>query len=117
MGRFTCNQTGFQMLFSNGIRISVQFGKGNYCDNRYKPARSGQTIFNATTAEIAIMPADDASSAEYFNFGCDQVKGWVSTDEVANWISIVSSYPSWDELIKRQELILHTMNMMHREEE
>ena len=33
---FTINQgKGLQMTFSNGWTVSIQFGYGNYCSNRY----------------------------------------------------------------------------------
>jgi hypothetical protein len=38
---------GFQMTFANGCTISVQFSKGNYCDQ------------GETTAEVAVRDKDD----------------------------------------------------------
>jgi len=119
MSEFVCNGTGFNMAFSNGIRISVQFGEGNYCDNRYKtlPCPTEANITSAT-AEIAIMPVDDkVGAAEWFNFGGDGVKGWVTTDEVADWIGIVSDAKSFADLKERRETILHVMRMTRGEEE
>ena len=114
---FTCNQTGFGMTFNNGIRISVQFSDSNYCSNRYKPLTDFNRV-TATTAEIAIMPADDKYGAgEWFNFGGDTVKGWVTADEVADWIGIVSDAKSFADLNERREVILHVMRMTRGEEE
>lgn len=92
------NNKGFQMTFENGWTISVQFGFGNYCSNRNHPARmiSGNhygwyaskdvEYFSCPDAEIAIWD----SFGEYYNFGHDTVKGYCSTDEVAEWITKVS---------------------------
>jgi hypothetical protein len=86
------------MTFENGWTISVQFGFGNYCSNRNHPARmiSGNhygwyaskdvEYFSCPDAEIAIWN----SFGEYYNFGHDTVKGYCSTDEVAEWITKVS---------------------------
>tara|TARA_R100000008_G_scaffold75864_1_gene55324 strand:+ start:1613 stop:1966 length:354 start_codon:yes stop_codon:yes gene_type:complete len=117
MSKFICNQTGFSMAFSNGIRISVQFGEGNYCSNRYEPLTNFNRV-TATTAEIAIMPVDDKDgAAEWFNFGGDGVKGWVTADEVADWIGIVSDANSFADLIERRETILHVVKRIRGEEE
>ncbi len=65
---------GFHITFNNGLTISVQFGKANYCTPK-------------TSAEIAIW---DTENQDY-NFGNDQVKGWISPEEVAKWIFAVST--------------------------
>ena len=70
---------GFQMKFKNGYTISVQFGKGNYCHHEEGVAVS---------AEIAIWDAD----GKWFNFEHDQVKGYCSPNEVAEWISKASNF-------------------------
>lgn len=83
---------GFQMTFDNGLTISVQFGVNNYCERRsfeisYRGDMDAATpIISSTTAEIAIWHKD---SDTWFRFESDQVKGWVSTNEVADWISII----------------------------
>jgi hypothetical protein len=53
---------GFQMTFSNGCTISVQFSKGNYCDE-------GQT-----TAEVAVW---------------DESGNWYILNEEDNHMSLV----------------------------
>lgn len=69
---------GFAMTFENGNTISVQFGEYNYCSNKFQ-----QFEGKGKDAEIAIWNSSDV----WFDFGGDQVKGWVSADEVADWIS------------------------------
>lgn len=84
------NNKGFQMTFENGWTISVQFGFGNYCSNRNHPdgwyASKDVECFSCPDAEIAIWD----SFGEYYNFEHDTVKGYCSTDEVAEWITKVS---------------------------
>ena len=84
------NNKGFQMTFENGWTISVQFGFGNYCCNRNHPdglyASKKGAPFSCPDAEIAIWD----SFGEYYNFGHDIIKGYCSTDEVAEWIAKVS---------------------------
>ncbi len=83
---------GFQMTFDNGITISVQFGQGNYCERKnlqgsYRGDMDAATpIIMSENAEIAIWHKD---SDTWFQFESDQVKGWVTTNEVAEWISII----------------------------
>lgn len=74
---------GYQITFANGLTISVQFGVGNYCDNRNKSRAEEMknTINQSTTAEIAIWD----SFGNWYDFGNDTVKGFVSPEEVAEW--------------------------------
>ena len=75
------------MVFENGLTISVQFGKMHYCSRKsrnYSYADEDNTPIESPDAEIAIWSSD--KNEEWFDFGSDQVKGWVSADEVAFWI-------------------------------
>lgn len=102
MSRFASTQNkGFQMKFENGLTISVQFGIMNYCERRkfdldylsemktdiVNIINSKIDIVQSANAEIAIWDEND----NWFNFGTDQVKGWCSPDEVADWIHKVKS--------------------------
>lgn len=73
--------SGFQLTFENGNTISVQFGFGNYCENKF----TGQK--ECKNAEIAIWNKDD----RWYSFECDQVKGYCTTDEVADWINFAKN--------------------------
>lgn len=87
MFKSTSNK-GFQLTFENGLTISVQFGTGNYCHrNRIAPVgeEMKQDIIESETAEIAIWD----KTGQWYNFGSDEVKGWASPDEVAEWIHLV----------------------------
>ena len=74
---------GIQMTFANGNTISIQFGYGNYCENRdiSKPT--------SKDAEIAIWN----SKQQWYTFeSSNQVKGYCSADEVAEWILFASTH-------------------------
>lgn len=94
MSKFkSTHNRGFQMTFANGWTISVQWGQGNYCDNRNldgNPFGMQPNGFDSTTAEIAIWDNNDNRHCHYF--GSDEVKGFCKTDEVAYWIERVSKW-------------------------
>jgi hypothetical protein len=77
---------GFQLTFDNGLTISVQYGKGNYCTNR--SVDDNPYIHVSNTAEIAIW---DKENKEYqFKEGGGSALGWQTSNEVAQWIEKVS---------------------------
>lgn len=67
------------MTFANGITVSVQFGKGDYCENRYK--ENIPDIF-CVNAEVIAWDA----SGEYIT----AAKGWQTPEEVAAFIKEMS---------------------------
>lgn len=71
---------GFQMTFANGITVSVQFGEGNYCENRNKENVSDISCENA---EIWAWYADGTPVFE-------NPLGWQTPDEVAAFIKEMS---------------------------
>ena len=73
---------GFTMTFDNKLTISVQFGLGNYCSRNEDD--------KAVSAEIAIWD----ENRKWYDFGNDEVKGWCSADEVADWINKVKNAKS-----------------------
>jgi hypothetical protein len=83
----TCGK-GFQMVFANGWTVSVQFGAGNYCDNRNDYNHQNESCANA---EIAAWD----SKGEWYNFPDhhDDVKGYCSTNEVVEFIHTISNLP------------------------
>ena len=56
--------SGIKMSFKNGNTISIQFGFGNYCENRFL------SMEESRDAEIAIWNKDD----KWYQFDCDSVK-------------------------------------------
>ncbi len=91
---------GFQLSFENGLTISVQFGRGNYCQNK-----KSTTLFpghfadvECPNAEIAIFPTDTLLQNIWLTNkflpkkrGQDVV-GYVKPDEIAKLIRRVSLY-------------------------
>tara|TARA_R110000765_G_C18685962_1_gene579972 strand:- start:297 stop:623 length:327 start_codon:yes stop_codon:yes gene_type:complete len=88
---------GFRMEFDNGFSISVQWGIENYCEKKsfntdIDPTK--ERIWESTSAEIAVF--DDEGIVPVG--GDDQVIGWLSPDEVAKYIAIVSSATNKNEI-------------------
>ena len=89
---FNMTETGFHVTFKNGYKLSVQWGEGNYCSNRRSVLESftscnGLQLHESRTAEIAAFRPDDT----YLHLGdYDDVVGWLSADEVADYIAIIS---------------------------
>ena len=82
---------GFRITFENEWTISVQFGKGNYCEHGYLGEWGGEMkkdIHSSSDAEIMIWDKDDKS----YNFGYDEVKGHCTPNEVSEWIYKVSRF-------------------------
>ena len=95
-GFFITRGIGFQVAFSNGLLVSVQFGPSNYSDAHEsmdilafmdKVVRLSTWTHRARLAEVAVLwpnggfvPLDD----------CDQVKGWQTPDQVGELIASVS---------------------------
>jgi hypothetical protein len=77
---------GYNLLFKNGLTISVQFGHNNYCSNHDISAFEKPDILSSYDAEIAIWDAN----GQWFNFGHDTVKGHIDSDEVAVWTNLVA---------------------------
>lgn len=89
---------GFHLQFENGWTVSVQWGPYNYCENyfmRYtldgKDVPSEESYPDSYQSKDAEIAAWD-SSGEWFDFGDDTVKGWVSADEVADFIHKVRNF-------------------------
>lgn len=87
----TTNNKGFSMTFENGNTVSVQWGPGNYCDHYalWRPftAPSTKDSWESQTAEAAAWDAD----GKWHNFGSDEVKGYLSPTEVAEFIGFVAT--------------------------
>lgn len=70
------------MTFKNGFTISAQFGAGNYSSNRSIGFEAEVPL--ADSVEIAIWDKNNT----WFNFGSDEVKGWVSTEDLPLWFTV-----------------------------
>jgi len=92
----TTQNKGFKITFGNGVTVSVQFGPGNYCQH-YDTIFSSRTLIDApayeqqwesTDAEIASWNSEGG----WHNFDCDQVKGYLSPDEVLAFMVSAAAY-------------------------
>ena len=94
MFQSVCNK-GFTLSFTNGWTVSVQWGPGNYCEKRsvsdYE-APSKVSTWGSTTAEVAAWDKNKA----WHNFAVDDemVKGWMTTNEVLDFINMIASKKS-----------------------
>jgi hypothetical protein len=112
MSKFSTSGKGFHLTFENGLTISVQWGWCNYCSNKTlsKGLKDELTTliqnrtFDAISAEIAVWDAEGT----WMNFEHDQVKGWVSADEVADYITKVKNATSIAELHEGKGIIWAT---------
>jgi hypothetical protein len=75
------NNKGFHITFANEYTVSVQFGKGNYCDND-----NNDDPIPCPNAEIAAWDKDG-------NF-IEEPRGWQTPEEVATYMKIVSELPA-----------------------
>lgn len=94
------NGKGFHVTFDNGFTVSVQFGYGNYCENRYEgdsneynQRRLGEQ--GSATAEVAVWGPDGkfVKLDEY-----DDVCGYVTPEQVALLLHRVSTIQRTDQL-------------------
>jgi hypothetical protein len=87
---------GFQMTFANGWTVSVQFGPGNYCDNRNLLSRVGEsfTRMNRDAGEQGCSNAEIAAwnkAGVWYKFEHDTVEGYVAADKVAAFIQMIAN--------------------------
>ncbi len=104
----TNSNKGFFMEFENGFGISVQWGTMNYCSvknlGEFKPkiemngnSRRFRNAWESNTAEIAVFKGEKMMSVG----DNDQVQGWLTTNDVAKVIEIVSKYKTENTIIKK----------------
>jgi hypothetical protein len=88
---------GFTIEFANSFTISVQFGGGCYCSNRGNDflSEKNQDVTFSHDAEIAVFNPEGNMVLIGEN---DHVIGWVTPNEVAKVINIVSSASTEDEI-------------------
>ena len=97
----TNSNKGFFMAFDNGFGISVQWGIMNYCSAKNLSeftfdvdiemkgnSKEFRNAWESNTAEIAVFKGEKMMSVG----DNDQVIGWLTTDDVAKVIEIVSKY-------------------------
>lgn len=94
----TSDAKGFHVTFENGWTVSVQFGRGNYCDNRDwrgpNPDDPSSVVFaqapKSRTAEVAAWDAN----GKWLSFESDDVEGWQSPAQVLELLNRVAGLPA-----------------------
>lgn len=95
MFKITSN-AGFHIVFKNGLTLSTQFGRGNYCNNHQDGSRD--RLESCPDAEIAIWDSSNKwitkEICDIVGIGCfgDDVISGV-TPEV--WADIVTACKNW----------------------
>lgn len=80
---------GFQITFENGWTVSVQFGYGNYCDNKHDRS----TLFgldNALTQDVECANAEVARW--YKDETMEEPDGWLTPAEVVAFINDTANF-------------------------
>lgn len=72
---------GFHITFPNRWTVSVQFGVGNYCDNKNNEA----ALYKDYRAECLRVAADGCQNAEVAAWGPDGDMIQIESDTVAGW--------------------------------
>ena len=87
---------GFGMTFENGLTISVQWGAGNYCENRFNGDFTCKTDAKSNNAEIAVLYNGEFLDIDPFvPEHCSHdgtVCGWLSPEEVLYAMNKVQAY-------------------------
>lgn len=86
---------GFHITFENGWTVSVQFGPGNYCENRRMQvgeddARAGKQ--GSMDAETAVWGPDGEMVTREGDG--DTVRGWQSPERVLELLTWASQQPA-----------------------
>lgn len=79
-------QKGFQVSFENGWTVSVQFGRGNYCQN-YNHDNYDGPVPPSRTAEVAAWDKDD----NWHDFGGDTVEGHMKPNQVLEFMNEIAA--------------------------
>ena len=100
MNSFSVNDNkGFAITFPNGVTLSTQIGRGNYCDNYNKENDKYQTV--CCNCEIAIWDSSGAwITRQMFNDlniddTNDDVLGRV---EINQWLEIFDWCKNWEQV-------------------
>jgi hypothetical protein len=84
---------GVHFTLDNGLTISIQIGRGNYCQNYDFPSYeigSKNPLPASETAEIAVWANDDAM----IDIQDECIKAYVPVDSVLRYVEFLRSLPS-----------------------
>jgi hypothetical protein len=85
---------GFQITFENGNTVSVQWGPSNYCKptderGRGAPHKAPTEVPSWSATEVEVAAWDNKGS--WHNCGGDQVKGWLTPEQVLEFMTFVAN--------------------------
>lgn len=90
---------GFHLTFANGITLSVQFGRANYCENcGISSEKERKMYFSSKDVEIAIWNGEGkyltriANKDIYGEELHDDVKGWLSVTDIVKFVNWCENY-------------------------
>ena len=86
---------GFQITFENSYSVSVQFGPGNYCENKDLPYNHGEEVPMSNTAETALISPDG-----FVEYRGDDVQGHMSPKDVLELLNYAEGLPAYGEEVK-----------------
>jgi len=97
-------KNGFHLVFANDISISVIWGPGTYSDNHNERIKfEGDEIMTSKTAEIMIW--DMKNDRDILWWGADEVKGFLSVDDVTKIMAVCQDSSSLTEISKKLEAL------------
>ena len=100
-------ERGFKYTLTNGYTLSVAFGAGNYCDNRYEPYLEDETGYESSDFEVAVFEPNgdivDLLPAKEEGGWSDQVIGWVPASALPMLISALKFWPVREEFQNEPE--------------
>ena len=90
---------GFHITFENGLKASVQWGAGNYCDNHFPKNRDYSFSLDAesNTAEVAVFGTngDFMDIDQFLPEDCSSdgtVAGYLTPEQVVDFLMNVKNY-------------------------
>ena len=86
---------GFQITFENGYSVSVQFGPGNYCENKDLPYNHGEEVPMSNTAETALISPDG-----FVEYRGDDVQGHMAPKDILELLNYAEGLPTYGEEVK-----------------
>ena len=93
---------GVHFKFQNGLTASIMIGPGSYSDNYWGIGLDSALNIKSDTAEVAVLLEDTPEKCELVRDidiflpeskqGCDQVAGYLTLDEVMDFLNNVRNW-------------------------
>ena len=81
-----CEDKGFHIGLDNGFTVSVQFGRGNYCERHNDPNWDAPNAGSSYDAETAVFSPEDY----LIPVNGDTVQGWQRPNDVVRLLTVVA---------------------------